>query len=117
SNMLLDFLTFTIQEEIINRNELFTLTNKRINPSELRKELYTIRSNLYAYSIDEQDNDTTGISFPIFNYENQIVAALVISGLSSRFQGEKLNYIKQGGKRTANTMSKQIGQKDGKKGQ
>lgn len=107
--MLLAFLSVAEQERILNKKELFTLTNRRINKEKLLKELEEIRTQHFSMSIEEQDPDTTGISFPIFNYEAVIVGAIAISGLSSRFTGEKLMRMIEHGRKTAEEISKQLG--------
>lgn len=107
--LLLAYSSREKQEKVLNESTLMTLTNQKVDKEELRKELAEIRKNEYAYSISEQDADTTGISFPIFNYENKVVAALAISGLSSRFKGERLKFIIQKGKESARSISKQLG--------
>lgn len=109
--MLLAFLPMNEVERIIQGPALFTLSNHLIDKDSLREELVAIRENYYAISISEQDADTTGVSFPIFAYENKVVASLAVSGLSSRFQGERLEQIIQEGKNTALQISKQLGYK------
>lgn len=109
--MLLAHLPEDEQEELLKAPTLFSLTNRIIDKRALVKELQEIRKQQFSYSVDEQDADTTGISFPIFNYENKVVAALAISGLSSRFQDEKLELMKRHGSETARRISKQLGYK------
>ncbi|SFE29334.1 DNA-binding transcriptional regulator, IclR family [Lentibacillus persicus] len=79
------------------------------NKKKRLRELQTIYETSYAFSIGEQDPDTTGISFPIYDYSNQVVAALAVSGLSSHFEGENLQALKQKTKSTAETISKKLG--------
>ncbi len=107
--MLLAYLSKKEQEEILQAPSLYTLTNSLIDKSALFQELIQIQKQEFSYSVNEQDADTTGISFPIFNYENKVIAALAISGLSSRFQGEKLDQMKRQGSETALKISKQLG--------
>ncbi|MBO1001422.1 IclR family transcriptional regulator [Pseudogracilibacillus auburnensis] len=107
--MLLAFLPEQEQEQILNQGELVTLTNQKIDKIALKQELKKIRKNQFAISIGEQDADTTGVSFPIFNHEGKVIAALAVSGLSSRFMGERLENIKDSGTTFANEMSKQLG--------
>lgn len=107
--MLLAFLEEDEIDSIIKEAPLMTFNQKVIDRKELKKELKQIRSHFYAISISEQDADTTGLSFPIFNYEDRVVAALAISGLSSRFEGNRLHEMIKRGKATAFTISKQLG--------
>lgn len=107
--MLLAYMTEKEQQAVLQAPVLYTLTNRKIDKDELIKELKEIRKQQFSLSIDEQDGDTTGISFPIFNFENKVIAALAISGLSSRFNGEKLARMKELGSETAKCISKQLG--------
>lgn len=108
--MLLAFLQEEEREKILTDPNIHTLAKKKpINVSHLREELKEIRQNEYAYSEGEQDDDTVGVSFPIFNFQKEVIASLAISGPTSRFQGERLNFIKEKSKETANQISKQLG--------
>lgn len=111
--LLLAYLPKEKQDDILASSELYTLTNSRkINKNDLRKELIAIRKNEISYSVDEQDDDTTGVSFPIFDYKNEVVAALAISGLSNRFQGKALENIKIKGSQKAKEISRQLGYRE-----
>lgn len=107
--LLLAFLPEKEQEEVLQESELYTLTNQLIDKTALKQELIEIREKQFALSVGEQDADTTGISFPVFNYDEKVIATLAISGLSSRFQGEKLARMKQLGSKTAKEISEQLG--------
>lgn len=107
--MLLAFLHPDEINSIISVSTLMTFNHKEINRNQLKDELKEIRQQFYSISVSEQDADTTGISFPIFNYENKVVAALAISGLTSRFEGDRLHVMIQKGKNSALTISKQLG--------
>ncbi|WP_099157632.1 IclR family transcriptional regulator [Virgibacillus ndiopensis] len=108
--MLLAFMSKEKQEEIIGDGELYFLGDHRpIDKKSLMKELAKIRQEGYAYSIGEQDADTTGISYPIYDHQNQVIAALTVSGLSSHFEGDNLLLIKTETKKTAHVISKKLG--------
>lgn len=108
--LLLAFLPKEKQEEIINQTELYTLdTQNPIAKSELFKQLQKIQDAGYAYSIGEQDADTTGISYPIYDFHNQVIASLTVSGLSSHFSGGNLEFIKEKTAQTAQVISRELG--------
>jgi len=111
--MLLAYLNEKEQNKVLHKPDLYTLTNQPIDRKALLVELKKIRKQRFSISVDEQDADTTGISFPIFNYENKVIAALAISGLSSRFKGEKLERMKQLGSKTAKEISRRLGYREG----
>lgn len=84
-------------------------TEPLLQEDELFDQLQKIRDNGYAYSIGEQDEDTTGISYPIYDFRNHVVASLTVSGLSSHFIGENLAFIKTETQRAAIMISKKLG--------
>lgn len=108
--LLLSFLPREKQEEILGNGEMYYFgNNRKINKEKLMQELEIIREEGYAYSIGEQDADTTGISYPIYDYRGYVVAALTVSGLSSHFEGENLGWIKTETEKTANDISEKLG--------
>ncbi|MBC5636177.1 IclR family transcriptional regulator [Ornithinibacillus sp. BX22] len=91
------------QEEILN------LAGNTINREKMEKELRRIRTEGYSYSIGEQDENTTGISYPIYDYRNNVIAALTVSGLSTYFEGDSLQQIKAKTEDTAARISRKLG--------
>lgn len=77
----------------------------------LMEELGQIRKNGFAISYGEQDTETTGVSYPIYDYHHQVVAALAVSGASSRFKGTDLENIKKQTKACAAAISAELGYK------
>lgn len=108
--LLLAFMPEEKQQQIIHQSRLISI-HRPINKEELIKELQQIKDDGFAYSIAEQDEDTTGISYPIYNFKRRVVAALAVSGLSSRFTGDNLQRIKRKSNITAENISKQLGYK------
>ncbi|MUK88370.1 helix-turn-helix domain-containing protein [Ornithinibacillus sp. L9] len=97
--LLLAYLPEDEQEAIVTKT----------NNERLAQELMLIRERGYAFSIGEQDTDTTGISYPIYDHRNQVIAALTVSGLSSYFIGENLELIKEKTLQTAMDISNKLG--------
>lgn len=81
----------------------------RIDLEDLKLELEMIRMQGYSISKGEKDHDTTGISYPVYNHKNEVIAALAVSGLSSHFEGHNLSLIKEAAARTAYQISISIG--------
>lgn len=107
--MLLAHLPEDQQKEVL-KGDLDTRSGEQhMDKVALMKELEIIRKKGYAYSIGEQDRDTTGISYPIFNYKGEVIASLAVSGLSSYFEGERLDIIKAESKKTAKDISEKLG--------
>ncbi|TRM11604.1 IclR family transcriptional regulator [Lentibacillus cibarius] len=97
------------QQEILNEAELSRAGHQPIDKTQLIQELQTIYEEDYAYSNGEQDPDTTGISYPIYDYNSQVIAALAVSGLSSHFEGENLDVLKAKTCQTAEKISRKLG--------
>jgi len=110
--LLLAFLSKDEQEKVLLEQNLVTLMNEPIDKEELLEELSQIRIDKFAVSVGEQDADTTGVSFPIFNYDGKVVAALAVSGLSSRFTGERLKRIKEIGTKITLEISSELGYRE-----
>lgn len=108
--MLLAYMSREHQEEILGDSELYRLgDHEPIDKQKLLQQLETICQEGYAYSVGEQDADTTGISYPIYDYRNHVIAALAVSGLSSHFEGENLQLLKNKTKLAAQSISRKLG--------
>ncbi|ASK61105.1 IclR family transcriptional regulator [Virgibacillus phasianinus] len=110
--LLLAFMEKATREEILGDAVLYAIDeNHTVDKKKLQKELQVIREEGYAYSIGEQDLETTGISYPLYNYRGQVIAALTVSGLSSHFEGDNLQVIKGKTRKTAERISGKLGYK------
>ncbi len=108
--LLLAHLPKEKQDAILDADNLQPLHNHppvdRVN---LKKELVTIRQTGHASSTGEQDADTTGISYPLYDYRNEVIAALTVSGLSRYYEGGNLEEIKRSTAETAQLISQNLG--------
>src|SRR5699024_9413239 len=87
--MLLAFLPERRHDAILSDPSFRTYIHAQNRDlADFQAELNTIRETGYAYSVGEQDADTTGISYPIYNHQGNVIAALAVSGLSSHFAGD-----------------------------
>ncbi|MBM7601984.1 DNA-binding IclR family transcriptional regulator [Virgibacillus halotolerans] len=108
--LLLAHLSEEKQEAVLSADNLQSFHNHPpVDKDKLKKELAMIRQAGYAYSIGEQDADTTGISYPLYDYRDQMIAALTVSGLSSYYEGEGLERIKRSTAQTAQRISEELG--------
>lgn len=103
--LLLAHLSQEEQHNILKRAE----AEHDVNPGRFLEELQKIRTEGYSYSIGEQDENTIGISYPIFDYRNRVIAALTVSGLASYFEGDNLVEIKLKTEETAAIISRRLG--------
>ncbi len=92
--VLLAFLPYNRQEEIIKKTAFVPYTTFTItDPDILRKELNLIRQQGYAFSNGEWVADAAGIAAPIFDHKENVVAALTISGPSTRFTSDTKKHL------------------------
>lgn len=105
--LLLAFLPEEKQTSILQKP--LHLHGKEVDKNQLHNQLVKIKKQGFAYSIGEQDANTTGISYPIYNYESNVVAALAVSGLSTYYEGENLQEIKKQASATAQAISRKLG--------
>ena len=95
------------------RQEVFkTATFKKMSTPDregLLEQLKVIRNKGYAVSFGEQDAGTTGVSYPIYDFHGAVIAALAVSGPSSRFEGYQLKQIKISTKNIAASISHSLG--------
>ncbi|MGI5271793.1 IclR family transcriptional regulator [Nonomuraea sp. CA-218870] len=83
-------LAFLREEEIdgyLSRHRLAALTDRTIiDPGALRAELAAIRRRGYASSLGERLDGAASIAAPVFDHDGLVIAAVSVSGPSSRFE-------------------------------
>lgn len=78
--MLLSGMSDEELEAYLNQVELKTFTPNTLNTKEeIKEEIQRIRKSGYSISYSEHYQATIGMSYPIFNYEGNMVAAIGIS--------------------------------------
>lgn len=108
--LLFAYLLESEKDRIINASELKPLTKSTcVDKNKLRDELQQIHSRGYSISNGEQDMDTIGISYPVRDVKGEVVAALTVSGPSTRFNGEKKSLIHKQTDKAAKEVSKSMG--------
>lgn len=94
--VLLAYSPYHRQEEIIQSTDFKPYTvNTITDANKLREELRKIRKDGFAFSDGEWVVDAAGIAAPIFNHKNDVVAALTISGPSTRFTPQSIRMYKE----------------------
>ncbi|KPU44562.1 HTH-type transcriptional regulator KipR [Oxobacter pfennigii] len=78
------------------------------SPDEIKKMVKKIRQEKLAYDLRESTDDRSGISAPIFNYKNQVIAAIGAVGPYARFE-KNLETIAKQVKNSAHSISKEMG--------
>ncbi|MGM8215251.1 IclR family transcriptional regulator [Bacillaceae bacterium W0354] len=107
--LLLAYMSEEERNHILSQPLKSMIDGKTIDKNELIEELNDIRKNGYSLSVSEQDLNTTGVSYPIFDHRRHVVASLTVSGLSSYFENDNLKYIKEQTKATAEKISSALG--------
>ncbi len=108
--LLLAYLPPEEVEEIINKVELFNLTDKTITSKDiLREELCLIRVRGWSTSFGERIDGVSSLSVPVTNGENKVTASLNILGPYIRLGEERLMQHLDILKETALSISNRLG--------
>ncbi|MED4205396.1 IclR family transcriptional regulator [Neobacillus mesonae] len=108
--LLLSYLPRAERLELIKNMTFKKLTEHTIdNASVLEEEIRQIREQGYAVSYGEQDDGTIGISYPIYDYKNEVVAALNVSGPETRIKEKLVGSVKEKTRDTALRISEELG--------
>ncbi len=78
------------------------------DPAVLKKQLIEIRKQGIAFDVEEHDLDITAVAAPIFDREEQAVAAVVVAGPSKRISRKTDSALAIQLKKTALKISKQL---------
>ncbi len=81
---------------------------ENIDQEQFVRNLHTIKKQGYATSIEEREVGTAAISAPILNRQGECVAALAVSGPSSRLTLEKMKQIAPQVLEAADRMGKML---------
>ncbi|MEW6424318.1 MAG: IclR family transcriptional regulator [Bacillota bacterium] len=107
--VLMAFLPEDEIEEIIKTQILYNPKAGNIKVDLLRKELADIRVKGYAYTVDELGVGISTVAAPIFNYLNNLVGCINISGPVSKFTSDKVDLYIELVKHASREISKLMG--------
>ncbi|WP_019119252.1 IclR family transcriptional regulator [Brevibacillus massiliensis] len=108
--LLFAYLPIKERKQLFESLTLESLTPNTITDKEkLWEELNKINEQGFAVSHGEQDANTFGISFPIHDYTEKVIAALGVSGLAARFTDENEAFITEKVREAAQLISKDLG--------
>ena len=79
------------------------------DPILLQEELKKVRQQGYAVAQEELEIGLSAVAAPVWNHEEEVVAAVSVSGPSFRLSSEKIPELAELTKRTANEVSHQLG--------
>lgn len=112
--LLLAYTSEQEREKYIEEIVFTKVTEDTISDTEtLSKEIKKIQSNGFSISKGERDIDTIGISYPIYNYTGEVIAALNVSGPTTRINEGNIEAIQLKVCKAAAVISKLLGYTDG----
>ena len=110
SKVLWAFLPDDEITEIMNHIDLFPLMDGTItNEKAMLEELHLIRQRGYARSFEETDKDAMGISAPIYNHQNRLVAGVGVIAPIPRISEDVEKKMVEKVVQTAKMISKLMG--------
>ncbi|WP_134704567.1 IclR family transcriptional regulator [Ammoniphilus sp. YIM 78166] len=75
----------------------------------LKKELQTIRGAGLALSFGEMMEGSARIAFPVFSWQDQVVASITVKGSEAIFSGSRLEEIVNSAQKAADELSGELG--------
>lgn len=84
-----------------------------VDPDEVRGELEGVRERGYALSMEERIPGIASIAAPIWDHAQEVIAAMSISGPSSRMTEERLYELAPSLREATSALSQQLGGKPG----
>lgn len=107
--VLLAFEPDTVLASIIERTGLAAYTPKTITDSnQLRQELEAIRQKGYAIDSGEQEEGVCCLAVPVYDPEGRVIAAMSISGPSSRVDSKRAPFLVQHLKHVRTNLSTKL---------
>lgn len=108
--VLLAFMSEEEARRVLDRQELISpVTGGSIDRTILEKELEVIRYQGYAVTREERSLGAASVSAPIRDHTGRVVAALTISGPTSRFSPERVVELIREVKGAAGAISQRLG--------
>lgn len=97
-------------KKYLNDVEFEKITSNTINnPDKLKEEIQKIKSKGFSISKSENFSDTIGFSYPIYDYDGKVVAALGVSVPEKDYSKNKENKILSNLKESTINISEELG--------
>jgi DNA-binding IclR family transcriptional regulator len=109
SRVLLAFASDDDIDRILNRGLERLTAMTTTSPTVLRQQLHAIREAGFAESHDDVTLGISAIGFPVVSGRGDVIAAVSLSGLSSRIFGPEQPQITDAIRRVATLISREIG--------
>lgn len=92
-NALLAFLPEKLRENIVSANAARYIKEYGIRSTMVLEGIQETRQRKYSISVHKVTSDSVGVGVPIFGISGQAVAAISVSGITSRMPVEKCHRI------------------------
>jgi DNA-binding IclR family transcriptional regulator len=96
-------------DQVLQRELAAFTTHTVTDPARLRRQVEEIRRTGFGLAEEELELGLSGVAAPILNYEGTAVAAISVSGPSSRLPGERLREVGLVLRKTAGLVSARLG--------
>lgn len=108
--IFLSMLTEVSALETISKLDMKRMTDYTIiNRSVLLDEIRNVKARGYAIELMEFSEELNSVAAPVYDYQNQVVATISLSGPSIRFNSEKIEEYVEELLYTASQVTKQLG--------
>lgn len=108
--VLMAYLDEEIVNQIFSEKDMISLTENTItDPMRLKQELSQIRKQGYAFDMEEMEIGLRCIAAPIKDYKGDVIAAISVSGPTTRITIDKLKLYKEEVLETAKQISISLG--------
>ena len=107
--LLLAYTSEDLRHEILNKTLTRLTPSTIVERDRLEQEFETIRKQGYASSQGEMVPEVAGMSAPVFDHENSVIAALTIAGPIQRFSSDRREDVLENLLASARKLSKLLG--------
>jgi len=109
TKLLLAFQPVTKQEEILAGSLAQYTPHTTTDPDKLREQLSTIRDQKYHISAGDIEEHATALAAPIYDWTGEVVAAISVSGPSSRIEKTGEETVLRWVRAAADDISRSLG--------
>ena len=85
--VLLAFAPEAVREKVLSESKVRVAPNTVVDEKRLRADVAKIRSDGYAFSTKELQDQTSGVSVPILGPSGELIAQFGIAGPAANFEG------------------------------
>lgn len=102
--VLLAFAPEAVREKVLKESKVQVAPNTVVDENRLRGDIAKIRADGYAFSTQELQDQTSGVSVPILGRGGELIAQFGIAGPAMNFEGRFAQFLEEV-KKAAATLS------------